>query len=181
MGTRLVKLPLRLVAWFGLVGLLAVGSMLACDTGTTTVTTERPAESPAPTSTPEEPPTAAPTAATSPTSTLAPAPTSTQAPVPTQASAPTPTSIPATGPTSTSTPAPASTAAPTLAPEPVAKSTVTTSETTLPPELVIAVSIIPGDLPPYDREDWRHWIDEDGDCQNTRHEVLIEESQAAVT
>ena len=197
MGTRLMKLPIRHVLWFGLVGLLAVGSMLACDTGTTTVTTERPAERPAPTSTPEEPPTAAPTSATSPTSTLAPAPTSTQAPVPTQASAPTPTSIPATGPTSTSTPAPAqtstltptststpapaSTAAPTLAPEPVATSTATTSESTPPPELVISVSTVRGDLPPYDRDDWRHWVDEDGDCQNTRHEVLIEESQAAVT
>ena len=196
MGTRLVKLPIRLVAWFGLVGLLAVGSMLACDTGTTTVTTERPAESPAPTSTPEEPPTAAPTSATSPTSTLAPAPSSTQAPVPTQASTPTPTSIPATGPTSTSTPAPAktstltptststpapaSTAAPRLAPEPVATSTATTSESTPPPELGISVSSISGDIPPYDRDDWRHWIDEDGDCQDTRHEVLIEESQATV-
>ena len=185
------------MVWFGLVGLLAVGSALACDTGTATVATERPAERPAPTSTPEEPPTAAPTSATSPTSTLAPAPTSTQAPVPTQASAPTPTSIPATGPTSTSTPAPAqtstltptststpapaSTAASTLAPEPVVKSTVTTSESTPPPELVISVSTVRGDIPRYDRDDWRHWVDEDGDCQNARHEVLIEESQAAVT
>ena len=136
---KFVNLPLRLVVWFGLVGLLAAGSMLACDSGTTTVTTERPADRPAPTSKPEEPPTSAPT------------------------------------------PTPSSTAAPTLAPEPVATSTATTSESTPPPELVIRVSSVLGDIPAYDRDDWRHWIDEDGDCQNARHEVLIEESQAAVT
>ena len=46
---------------------------------------------------------------------------------------------------------------------------------------MISVSSVRGDIPAYDRDDWRHWIDEDGDCQNARHEVLIEESQAAVT
>ena len=191
MTQRFVNLPVRLMVWFGLVGLLAVGPALACDTGTTTVATERPADTPAPTSTPGEPPTAAPTSSTTPTSTLAPAPTSTQAPGPTQASAPTPTSVPSPGPMSTRTPAPiqmstptpapAATDAPTLAPEPVATSTATTSESTPRPELVISVSSVRGGIPAYDRDDWRHWIDEDGDCQNARHEVLIEESQAAVT
>ena len=34
--------------------------------------------------------------------------------------------------------------------------------------------------PKYDRKSYRHWIDEDRDCQNARHEVLIEESLSTV-
>ena len=49
--------------------------------------------------------------------------------------------------------------------------------------LVLPVSIagVQSDLPQYDRQTWRHWIDEDRDCQNARQEVLIIESTVAVT
>ena len=36
-------------------------------------------------------------------------------------------------------------------------------------------------IPTYDRDDWSHWSDDDGDCQNIRHEVLQDETQEAVT
>jgi hypothetical protein len=42
--------------------------------------------------------------------------------------------------------------------------------------LTLKIIEIATNLPDYDRDDWKHWADEDSDCQNTRHEVLIVES-----
>ena len=33
----------------------------------------------------------------------------------------------------------------------------------------------------YDRADWPHWLDSDKDCQNTRHEILIQTSTKPVS
>ena len=44
----------------------------------------------------------------------------------------------------------------------------------------MTVSAVPATLPDYDRKDWKHWTDADGDCQDARNEVLIAESQTRV-
>ena len=92
------------------------------------------------------------------------------APVPT----PTATQILATSTPTQISPTPTATAKPTPIPtsvEPVDNVKV--------PALKISNAL--GNVPAYDRGDWRHWIDVDGDCQNARHEVLVEESAIPVT
>ena len=88
-------------------------------------------------------------------------------PAPSQAPARTP---PAPTATVEAPPTPVST------PTPIPTGTAPTTATTL----VITVAPIPADIPDYDRSDWRHWTDEDGDCQDARQEVLIAESLGSV-
>ena len=40
----------------------------------------------------------------------------------------------------------------------------------------LKIKNIPHNIPKYERKEWKHWSDDDKDCQNTRHEVLIDES-----
>lgn len=47
--------------------------------------------------------------------------------------------------------------------------------------LLVTIGSIPENLPDYDRDDWKHWTDADGDCQDARNEVLVAESQTAVS
>ena len=57
--------------------------------------------------------------------------------------------------------------------------TTTTASSASYPQLVIRE--VSTSIPIYDRDDWSHWSDDDGDCQNIRHEVLQDETFEAVT
>ena len=82
----------------------------------------------------------------------------------------------------TSEPTPEPTGVPTPTATPTLALTQSPVVPTQPPAVLldIAVAAVPDELPDYDRDDWRHWTDEDKDCQNTRHEVLTEESRVPV-
>ena len=45
---------------------------------------------------------------------------------------------------------------------------------------VLIVASVPSGIPPYNRDDWKLWTDADGDCQDTRAEVLVEESLVSI-
>jgi hypothetical protein len=59
------------------------------------------------------------------------------------------------------------------------KTTPTSPSTPSTPTLTIAA--VPTNLPTYNRDDWKTWVDADGDCQDTRAEVLLSETTVSVT
>ena len=98
-------------------------------------------------------------------------------------SVPPSTMDPAEPPTTTEAPKaqPVTETAPTATPqEPTATAPPTATLTGTATVLRVTVSAVPATLPDYDRHDWKHWTDADGDCQNARNEVLIAESKTSV-
>ena len=87
---------------------------------------------------------------------------------------------------STPSPAPTATQVPTATPDPATATPAGGTPPTAPTTaaglvLPVAIAVAPSNIPKYDRDEWRHWSDEDGDCQNARQETLIAESAVAVS
>ena len=62
----------------------------------------------------------------------------------------------------------------------VAEEASSPTEERIPVQFEVHVRAVPSGIPPYDRDDWKHWNDTDGDCQDARQEVLIAESLTPV-
>jgi hypothetical protein len=96
--------------------------------------------------------------------------------------APSTTSAATTGAPST-TSAPTGTTAPstTVPMTEVAPTTSTPTEAATWPDSVLALLAVDDDphTEGYSRDDWGGWSDDDGDCLNTRHEVLMAEATAS--
>ena len=91
-----------------------------------------------------------------------------------------PVDIAATSPAPTAVPTRTPEQLPTAPPTGVPLSATSTPVPTPSFRFSLIVSSAPAGLPKYHRDSWRHWTDEDGDCQNTRAEVLIDESSTPV-
>ena len=126
-----------------------------------------------------QPPTEMPTAAAPPPQ---PAPTDLPEPTATATTKPNPTTEPAPAATPMLPPATAALIATStiVAPTPTSWPARPTATAVIPTTVLrITVSTIPSNLPTYDRHDWKHWTDADGDCQDARQEVLVAESRSA--
>ena len=111
-------------------------------------------------------------------------PTATVPPTPSPTLTLEPSAEPSPPVTPTLSPMPAREPNPTVVPpEALVEPPPFTSPPVPPSSSAITITIPAGPyaVPVYNRKDWKHWSDLDQDCQDARHEVLIEESLIPVT